>query len=201
VVALNPEVAQGFEAGIDQFLWSRHLRAAITLFERNTQDLIDFFDCFGPTSPACDQRYLVGGYYYNVGRSRARGLEAEVTFALSDTLAGGVSYTNLTAVDLQTGDDLARVPHVTADAHVTWSPTAQFSLGGSIGYVGRRFDDPANTILLSSNVLTNFYTSFAITDVLQLYARMENAFDIQYEPVYGYGAAGRAIYVGVRASY
>jgi vitamin B12 transporter len=201
LVALKPEVAQGYEAGIDQFFWSRTVRAAFTLFERDTQDQIDFFDCFGPTSLACDQRYLVGGYYYNVGRSRARGLEAEMTFLLSGTLTGGVSYTNLTAIDLATGDDLARVPHVTAEAHVNWSATDRFSLGGSIGYVGRRFDDPSNTLPLSSNTLVNIYAAYSLTGALQLYGRVENAFDIRYEPAYGYGAAGRAVYGGLRATY
>jgi hypothetical protein len=44
LVALKPQVAQGHEAGI-----------VLTLFQRNTHDQIDFFDCFGPTSPACDR--------------------------------------------------------------------------------------------------------------------------------------------------
>ena len=201
VTALKPEVAQGYEAGIDQFFWSRNLRAALTLFERDTQDQIDFFDCFGPTSPACDQRYIVGGYYYNVGRSRARGFEAEATLAISDVVSGGISYTNLTAVDLTTGNDLNRVPHVSAEVHVNWSATPDLSLGTSIGYVGRRFDDSGNAVLLSSNTLVNLYASYALTDTLELYGRMENAFDSRYEPVYGYGAAGRAVYTGLRASY
>ena len=201
VTALNPEIAHGYEAGLDQFFFSRSLRTAVTLFQRDTQDQINFFDCFGPTSPACDQRYLAGGYYYNIGRSRARGLEAEATLLLSDSLSGGISYTNLTAIDLATGNDLPRVPHVTAEAHLTWQTTARFSLGGSIGYVGRRFDDTGNSVLLSSNTLVNLYASFAFTDTLQLYGRVDNAFDIQYEPVYGYGAAGRAVFAGIRANY
>jgi vitamin B12 transporter len=40
-----------------------------------------------------------------------------------------------------------------------------------------------------------------LTDALQLYGRVENVFDTKYEPVYGYGAAGRAVYAGIRASY
>jgi len=201
LVALGPEMAQGYEAGIDQFFWSRNLRTAFTLFERDTQDQIDFFDCFGPTSPACDQRYLVGGYYYNVGRSRSRGFEAELTGSISGVLTVGISYTDLTAVDLSTGDDLPRVPHSTAEAHLNWNATARLSLGGSIGYVGPRFDDTANTIRLSSNTIANLYAFYALTDTLQLYGRAENAFDIHYEPAYGYGGPGRAVYGGLRVTY
>lgn len=201
VASLKPEVAQGWETGVDQFFLSGKLRAALTWFERDTQDQIEFFDCFGPTSPACDQRYQVGGYYYNIGRSRAEGLEAEATLALSDTLSAALEYTNMTAIDLTTGNDLARVPHVTADARVTWRPDPQFSLGGSIGYVGRRYDDDANTVALSSNTLVNIYGSCALTDNLQLYGRIENLFDIHYEPVFGYGAPGRAAFAGIRVAY
>jgi vitamin B12 transporter len=102
---------------------------------------------------------------------------------------------------LATGADLARVPHITADAHATWTPMPRLSLGGSIGYVGRRFDDSANAVALSSNTLMNFYASYALTDALQLYSRVENVFDIKYEPVYGYGASGRVAYAGIRVRY
>ena len=201
VTSLRPETAQGWEAGVDQFFFDNRLRAALTWFERDTQDQIEFFDCFGPTSPACDQRYQVGGYYYNIGRSRARGIEADASIALADTLSASLEYTNMTAIDLATGNDLARVPHVTADARLTWTPDSRVTLGGSIGYVGRRYDDGGNTVLLSSNTLINVYGSYALTDALQIYARVENLFDIHYEPVFGYGAAGRAVYGGIRATY
>ena len=65
----------------------------------------------------------------------------------------------------------------------------------------RRFDDSANTVALSSNAIMNVYASYTLTDALQLYGRIENAFDIKYESVYGYGAAGRAAYAGIRISY
>ena len=90
---------------------------------------------------------------------------------------------------------------MSAEVHVNWRATPDLSLGASIGYVGRRFDDSANAVLLSSNTLVNLYASYALTDTLELYGRLENAFDSRYEPVYGYGAAGRAVYAGLRASY
>jgi vitamin B12 transporter len=201
VTALKPEVAQGWETGVDQFLLGGNLRAALTWFERSTQDQIDFFTCFGPTSPACDQRYRAGGYYFNIDRSHVDGLEAEASLALGETVTAALDYTDLTAIDLANGNDLARVPHVSVDARIFWKPEPGLSLGGSIGYVGRRFDDSANTVPLSSNTLVGFYGSYDLTRYLQLYARIENAFDVHYEPAFGYGAAGRAVYGGIRAIY
>ncbi len=201
VASLRPEVAQGWEAGVDQYFLAKRLRIALTWFERHTEDEIDFFDCFGPTSPACDQRYLVGGYYYNIGRTRARGVEAEASFALADTLKATLAYTNMTDIDLATGLDLARRPHIAANAAVTWLPVPEISLGSSIGYVGSRFDDAGNTIPLGGFALVNLYGAYKLTSWLELYARMENAFGMHYEPVYGYGAAGRAVYGGLRVNY
>lgn len=200
--ALRPEIAHGWEVGADQLLFDGRIRTAVTYFERLTADQINFFDCFSPSSgPGCAERYLVGGYYYNVDRSRAEGVEAEASAKLTDTLQAKLSYTNMTAINLADRTDLLHIPNLTADASLTWTPTADISLGGTIGFVGKRWDDAANTVPLSSNTLVNFFGSYNLTGSLQLFARMENAFGIRYEPVYGYGAPGRAIYAGVRANY
>lgn len=210
LTALRPESARGYEAGLDQRLLGGALRLSVTWFERRTKDQIDFFDCFSdPTAPGCAQRLAQGGFYFNVGRTRARGFEGEATFAIDETLAATLDYTNMTAVVTQSdsdaglvaGNDLARRPHVLADARLDWTPWKTVSLGASVGYVGPRWDDVANTVHLGSNTLVNLYVRYALTDRLSLYGRMENVADAHYEPVYGYGAAGRAIYGGVRASY
>lgn len=201
IASLQPETAQGWEAGAEQTLWAGRIQLTLTWFDRHTKDEIDFFTCYGPTSPACDQRYKVGGYYYNVGRARADGLETEAVFALSDTVKATLDYTNMTATDETTGADLARRPHVTADARIFWTPDAPYSLGASIGYVGRRWDDAGNTVPLDSNTLVNLYATYSLTNALQLFARVENLADVRYEPTYGYGAAGRAYYAGIRATY
>ena len=68
-------------------------------------------------------------------------------------------------------------------------------------YVGSRFDAAGEVNPLSGNTVVNIFGSYQLTDMLELYARAENVFDTQYEPVFGYGAPGRAIYGGVRVSY
>jgi vitamin B12 transporter len=67
--------------------------------------------------------------------------------------------------------------------------------------VGRRFDAAGEVNPLPSNTTLNLFASHRLTDSLELYARLENAFDARYEPVFGYGAPGRAAYGGVRLSY
>ncbi len=202
VAMLSPETARGWEAGLDQFFLGGRIRMAATYFERLTRDQIDFFSCFGPDSgPGCAQRYLVGGYYYNVGRTRSEGIELEANAKLTDTLAAKLAYTDMTAINLADRTDLARRPRLMADASLFWTPTPELSLGGNIAFVGKRWDDAANSVALSSNTLVNVFASYALTDTLELFGRIENAFGIRYEPVAGYGAPGRAFYAGIRARY
>ena len=199
---LMPEIARGWETGLDEFLFDRSMRASVTYFERRTSDQIDFFDCFGPDSgPGCSTRYLVGGYYYNIGRTRADGVEIEAEAKLCDTLKAKLSYTDMTAINLGDRTSLAQRPQLSADATLIWTPMESVSLGADIGFVGKRWGDTANTIPLSSHTLVGLFGSYTLSPSLQLFARIENAFGIRYEPVYGYGAPGRAVYAGIRASY
>ena len=115
---LKAETATGWEVGVDQNLGS--WRAAITYFERRTANQIDFFSCWGVTSTACSLRAFQGGYYYNVNRSRAMGVEIEVVGQISDDLSLRASYTNLTDSDRATGLQLARRPHDSASVMLTW---------------------------------------------------------------------------------
>ena len=201
VAALAPETAHGWEAGIDQTLFDGHLRASLTYFERRTTGQIDFFSCWGVVSPACALRSLVGGYYYNVGKARARGVELSATADLSETLNLTATYTNMHAVDEATYTDLARRPHIMANARLQWTPFDDWSLGAAILYVGRRFDGAGGISPLDSHTTADLYASHRLNDHFELFGRIENLFDVRYEPVAGYGAPGRAVYAGIRASY
>ena len=198
VLALKPETAKGWEAGIDQSFGE--VRASLTTFERRTKNQIDFFSCWGVASTACTLRAAQGGYYYNVGRSRATGLEAEVSVRLSDTLDASANYTNLSDVDLATGLQLARRPHNSASAVATWRPDSDLTLGIGADYIGKRFDDPYHVTALSPATHIKLFASFKLSERIELFGRVENLFDDRAEPVAGYGAPGRAFYAGLNTN-
>jgi|tagenome__1003787_1003787.scaffolds.fasta_scaffold20967877_2 vitamin B12 transporter len=200
--ALLPEVAHGWEAGVQQGLFDGGLLVQATYFQRRNNDQIDFFapNCFTEPPPdVCKTRPF--GYYDNIARTRADGVELEATAHVADTLSLNASFTDMTATDLITGLDLARRPHVTASGTVTWTPASAWSTGAAVIYVGRRFDAAGESNPLSTYTVTNLFGSCKVTDTFEVYARMENVFDAQYEPVFGYGAAGRAVYGGIRLAY
>ena len=197
VEALKPEVAKGWEAGIDQGFWDERVRVSLTTFERRTKNQIDFFSCYGVSSAACTLRAAQGGFYYNVDRSRATGVEAEVSIRLNDTLDVSANYTNLSDIDLATGLQLARRPHNSANAVATWRLDSDLTFGIGADYIGKRFDDPNHFTALSPATHVKLFASFELNEHIELFGRVENLFDDRAEPVAGYGAPGRAFYAGV----
>ncbi|MDR3526655.1 MAG: TonB-dependent receptor [Rhizomicrobium sp.] len=197
VTALKPETAMGWEAGIDQRLgtWS----ASLTYFERRTSNQIDFFSCYGVTSSACTLRASQGGYYYNIARSRAKGIEVGVAGALTDSVKLSVNYTNLTDSNRATGLQLARRPHDSVNGTLTWAALEDLSLGASLGYVGNRFDDAGHFTKLKARAELALLGSYTIAKGLELFGRVENVTDNRDETVASYGTMGRTFYAGVRA--
>ena len=195
---LSPEVAHGWEAGIDQDFIDNKARVSLTYFERRTSDEIDFFSCFGVTSPACDVRPF--GYYDNIDRVRAKGVEVSTIAQLMGALTLSANATWLDDINVVAGTDLARRPHWEANGDLRWQATDALSLGVTINYVGRRFDSAGEFNPLSPYTLFNLYAAYRLTEQYELFARAENLFDKSYEPVAGYGAPGRAVFAGVRAT-
>jgi vitamin B12 transporter len=195
LATLQPEKASGWEAGVDHDLLEHKLRASFTYFSRSERDLIDFDDCFSPDAGCVLRPY---GYYFNVDRVHVRGIE---TALLGHPAAGWsvwVNYTNLRALDELTGLTLARRPHVTDNAGVSWSGKDGSALGASYGFVGARFDDASSTTPLSASENVSIFGSLGLGAGLQLIARVDNLFKNRSEPAAGYGYLGEAVYAGVR---
>jgi len=68
-------------------------------------------------------------------------------------------------------------------------------------YVGRAFDDAANTAVLHSYTLVDLRAAYRVSDSIEIYGRIENALDEDYESVRGYGTLGRGAYLGVRVTH
>lgn len=195
--ALQPEKATGWEAGLDHDLLQKRVRIAVTYFSRNEHDLIDFDDCFS-SDAGCLLRPF--GYYFNIDRARVHGVETALTAHPARGWSAWLNYTNLTAIDELTGLDLARRPHITANAGLSWSNASGSSLGASYGYIGARFDDAGNATPLAAGENVSLFASYGLGGGVQVFARLDNLFHNRSEPAAGYGHLGEAIHAGVRLS-
>lgn len=195
--ALAPETAKGWETGLDEFLWDRRIRLAVTYFERRTANQVQFISCSHIVSAACAAK--PSGYYDNISRSRATGTELEASAKLADSLDIAANYTHLDAVDLSVHAPLPRMPRNTAFLRATWTPDERWSLSASASFTDSRFDKARRSGPLGAYALANLYASFALTDQFELFGRMENLFDTHYEETLGFGEPGRTGFGGVRA--
>ena len=71
----------------------------------------------------------------------------------------------------------------------------------AVQHAGRSYDNAANTLVLDGYTLVDFRASYAVTRSLEVFGRIENAFDQDYETVNNYGTYGRTFYGGLRQSF
>ncbi|WP_240344531.1 TonB-dependent siderophore receptor [Novosphingobium sp. THN1] len=201
--ALNPERSKSYDAGLEWGAPYGKLHAAVTVFRRDSRNLITFVSC--ASLNACATRPY--GLYDNVGFARAQGVEAELGARPTDTLHLQAAYTyleteNRTRGTANFGKDLARRPAHALTLSSDWtSPLAGLTLGADLRLVGDSFDNASNTRRLDGYALTTVRASFPLTEKVELYGRVENVFDVNYQTVADYGTWGRSAYIGIRARY
>ncbi len=205
--ALQPESAEGYDGGIEQRFWGGRGSVQVTGFDRDTTDLITFVSCYGaPAVGLCATRGAFGGYYANVARAHADGVELTGALRPLDGLELTANYTFTDSRDRSPGAAsfdrlLARRPQDTANASAAYRWPFALTTTVAVRYAGRSFDDALNTVRLKSYTLVDLRASYPLRPGLEIYGRVENLFDRAYETAYQYGSLGRAGYAGVRATF
>ncbi len=63
------------------------------------------------------------------------------------------------------------------------------------------FPDPAEIVTLSNFWLVDLTASYDVSESVDVFVRMNNLLDEDYEQVYGFNTDGRSAFVGVRANF
>lgn len=191
--ALTPERSRGYEAGI---AWERkRFGLGVTAFSnRLSGEIVDDFSVFPFTVRNAE------------GKSRRRGVETAAELRLIEGLRISANYTWLDARDRGSGAGPRgrepRRPEHSASLVGEWTK-GRFAAGGSLAYVGRRRDSdfdsfPAAEVMLSDYMLANVRIAYRLSDNFELFGRIENAADSDYQDVFGYNSPGRSLYAGLR---
>jgi vitamin B12 transporter len=201
---LDAEEAEGWDAGIEQHFFDKQLVVSATYFDRDTTNMIDFVSCYGETSPDCLAR--PDGYYDNFQQTNAQGVELAAAAHLTEQLSLTVNYTNMNAENTARGTAnfghaLPRRPDETANAQVSYEWPVGLTTTVAVQHASRSFDTISNTYVLDGYTLFDLRASYAVSDSLEVYGRIENAFDEHYEIVKNYGTLGRTFYAGLRQSF
>ena len=210
-LALKPEEANGWDASIEQHLFDGHVVVQATYFGRSTRNLIDFVSCFDAlgnesTLGLCATHQLGGGYYDNVAKAEAQGVELQANWQATERLNVSANYTYDDVEDRSPGwptkgNQLDRRPKDTANLTAGYLWPIKLRTDIAVRYAGDSYNDLAHTIVLKNYALLDLRVSYPLRDNVELYGRIENLTDKHYETVYRYGTLGRAAYGGVRLKF
>jgi len=191
-LGLDPEKNFGWDCGVEQALLDGQLVVDGTYFRSDYTNLIEF--AFLPFEP--------WGQYQNAGRALTSGVELTARFELNPCTTIYGSYTHTLARQLDTGELLLRRPPHKATfgvAHRFACDRARVNL--NLLYVGPRedYDDswPSNRVALGEYYLLNLAGSYDVNHWCQIYARIDNVLNENYQEVWSYQTAPLSGYAGV----
>ena len=198
LTVLEPETAQSYDIGVEQSLLDGALKLGLTAFHRDTTNQIDFTFC--TSVQICTARPF--GYYDNIARTRAEGIEATIEMRPTSSLTLSANYTLIDAKDRSTGLALLRRPKQSINASVDWSGPVKLGASVQTTSDSRDFDfQTFDPIALDGYTLATIRAAVPVGNHFEVYGRVENLFGVRYETVSGYGTLGRNAHVGVRAKF
>ncbi|MBO9518791.1 MAG: TonB-dependent receptor [Porphyrobacter sp.] len=190
---LVPERAKGFDLGLEQRLLDDRFQIDLTYFNSTLEnEIVDQFPSIGN----------------DIGESTREGVELSARFNLGWISLGG-SYTYLDAKDIDGTPEVLRPKNQASfDVNGTFGPSARGNFSASLIYNGERLDNDfrnyfsngfmAEKTALRAYTLVRIAAGYRVSDTIELFGRLENALDSDYEEVLSYGTAGRAVYAGVK---
>lgn len=203
---LRPEESTSFDLGLAWRDRGAPSHAGVTLFRRDSDDLIQFVSCFGVVGGICIGRPF--GTYDNIAAARAQGIEIEAGTKLFDTVRVNGVYSFVDAEDRASGNLLARRPRHAATLSVDWitglelrADTKGLAIGADLRLVGSAFDDVFNNVRIAPYEVLDLRASLPVGNKIELFARVENVFDADYQTAAGYAQAGRGAFGGVRFDF
>lgn len=188
---LLPESSTGFDIGLEKQFFSGNrdiARISVTYFDQQTDNLIDF--------------NFATGAFFNINETRQQGIEVESVIRPLSFLSINAAYTYADAVDVATNLQALRKPEhrffgditLKASERLTLSLGATFNgeerdFGGTIDAF-TRFDLRAQYGLMRNRADDS--------NILEIFARIENFTDSNYQDVLGFGEPGISAFGGIR---
>ena len=191
--ALAEEASKGFEYGVEyQFPGpaGNHLHLEATLFDQEIEDAI-FFDLAG-----------FSGYLQDIGTSSSKGVEVSGRLAWNENYSVSANYT-YNETERPTGLQRLRRPEHLANLGLHYvSNSERFRISILYRASADSIDEVfGTTVALDDFDVVDLTASYTINTAIQLYGRIENAFNEDYQEVSDFIAPDRASYIGIRVRF
>lgn len=188
---LKPEESVGWDAGIEQKFLDGRVTADLTYFEA---ELTDEIVGFGQT------------VINQTGVSDRRGIEFSLSAQLSPELLLNGTYTYTDATDPDGREEVRRPPH-SASLSLAYSfLDGRARLSTDAVYNSERKDDDFSNFInparvtLDDYLLVNVAGSYKLDDNFEVFGRVENLIDEDYEEVFGFSTAPVTAFGGVKVT-
>ena len=195
---LIPEELTSWELGADQLIMGGALTLSLTIFEAELENEIDGF-VYDPATFAYTSSNING-------TSERKGAELSAVGNISESMSLSAAYTYTDS----TGDNAVREvrrPRHIASLNLGWQAAHNLHLNTNIQFTGEQtdvyfppFPEPSQVVALSNHTLVNINLNYSATDKFEMYLKLENALNENYEEVFGYQTLGFGASLGLRYS-
>ena len=195
---LIPEESTSWELGADQLIMGGALTLSLTIFEAELENEIDGF-VYDPATFAYTSSNING-------TSERKGAELSAVGNISESMSLSAAYTYTDS----TGDDAVREvrrPRHIASLNLGWQAAHNLHLNTNIQFTGEQtdvyfppFPEPSQVVALSNHTLVNINLNYSATEKFEMYLKLENALNENYEEVFGYQTLGFGASLGLRYS-
>lgn len=192
---LKPESSRGWDVGFD-YAFGETAFLSATYFSSDFEDeILNDFSVFPFTVRNA------------VAESSREGIELSARYTPTEAVTFAASYGYTEAEDDRGFQEVRRPKHIgsVSASYRFFDDRAQ--LGISADYNGPMTDVvfvtsiPSGVARLDDFTLVTVSGSYAVTDTVELFGRIENALDARYQEVYTYNTPGIGAYAGVRLRF
>ena len=180
---LKAETSEAYDIGVQWQSADERIVLGATLFDQETENMIDF-------------SYTAG--YDNIALVDSQGVELTGAYAINNWLGIAASYTFIDSED-GNGNALARLPESTGNISASFDPDGPFSGAVLVRYNGEEANTDGSK--LDSWTRVDLTGSYDLNETVEIYGRIENLLDEEYQQILGYGTPGLSGSVGVRLRY
>jgi len=186
---LSEESSEGFEYGLE-YQSHNGLHLELVRFDQDVEDAI-YFDLAG-----------FSGYLQDIGSSQSSGVELIAAMPVTEQLSLSANYT-YNDTERPNGQQRLRRPEHLANFGVNYRSSSQrLNLHAYYRMTRDAIDEYSGQIVaLEDSSVLDLSASYRISETIQLYGRIENLLDDDFQEVVDFHAPGRASYVGIRVNF
>lgn len=194
---LKPEKSNGWEVGVEQTL-SEGLSISLSYYDNVFKDLIQWIP--NPSGEWQPQ---------NRAKTGSNGIETNIAWRPSSILYIDGNYTYNDTEDKESHFYLQRRPLNKYGVTLHLNPTGRGKMEITLAHAGKRvewedsdFDGkPDRQLALAAYSRVDLLGSYKIGKTAEIFGRIENLLDKEYEEARGYGVAGFSTYGGLRMTF